>query len=480
MRDSSRFSRRDGDEVFSELKRISESGVEIWFYQDGTRFTFGTFGDNVVGFVRAEMNAEYRRQVAKWTREAMERKARAGHVTGGLVFGYNNVRVDGHVERRINEAEAAIVRQIFEWSTSGQGIKAIAKALNAAGAVSPRVQQGRSQTWSPSSVREVLHRDLYRGVIVWNRTRKRNARGEVRVSNLPASDWITVDAPMMRIVPDTLWQAAHARLASVRSVYLQATSGRPFGRPPLGDPSKYLLTNFTLCGCCGGPMRVRSRKHSGGERLFFYGCSGYHERGQTVCSNGADVPMVDADDMVIEALLDDVLDASLVHESIDEAVRLLMGDQSADHAATLEAELSTVETQRRHLVNAIAVGGQLDGLLEALKAREARRSELKDQLLALRRARIPTAADAARVRSELTALASSWRKVLANDPTNARPIITRLLNGRVTITPDPKRRQWELQGEGTLAGLFSREIFPSGWRPHRDSNPGFSLERAAS
>ncbi len=95
MRDASRFSRRDGDEAFGELKRIAQAGVEIWFYQDGTRFTFGTFGDNVVGFVRAEMNAEYRRQIAKWTTEAMVRKAKAGHVTGGKVFGYDNVRSTG-------------------------------------------------------------------------------------------------------------------------------------------------------------------------------------------------------------------------------------------------------------------------------------------------------------------------------------------------------------------------------------------------
>jgi DNA invertase Pin-like site-specific DNA recombinase len=106
VRDASRLSRRDGDEAFGELKEIARRGVEIWFYQDGQRFAFGTLADNVVGFVRAEMNAEFRRQIAKFTREAMERKAKAGHVTGGSVFGYDNVRVNGHVERRINESQA--------------------------------------------------------------------------------------------------------------------------------------------------------------------------------------------------------------------------------------------------------------------------------------------------------------------------------------------------------------------------------------
>jgi DNA invertase Pin-like site-specific DNA recombinase len=66
---------------------------------------------------------EIERQTASQrTADAMRRKAEAGHVTGGRVFGYDNVDVladspdtDGrrkrlHVERRVNEAEAAVVR----------------------------------------------------------------------------------------------------------------------------------------------------------------------------------------------------------------------------------------------------------------------------------------------------------------------------------------------------------------------------------
>ena len=51
--------------------------------------------------------------------DAMRRKAAAGRLTGGRVFGYDNHEVlDGkgdrsHVERRINEAQAAVVRRIF-------------------------------------------------------------------------------------------------------------------------------------------------------------------------------------------------------------------------------------------------------------------------------------------------------------------------------------------------------------------------------
>src|SRR5437899_3016905 len=80
----------------------------------------------------------------------------------------------GAVLRVINEAEAVIVREIFDRCGRGQGRRTIAHALNDQRAPSPRAQQGRAHGWCASSVREVLYRPLYRGEIVWNRTRKRN------------------------------------------------------------------------------------------------------------------------------------------------------------------------------------------------------------------------------------------------------------------------------------------------------------------
>ena len=210
LRDASRFSRRDGDEAFAELKAIARAGVEVWFYQDGQRFTYGTLADNVVGFVRAEMNAEFRRQIAKWTREAMERKARAGHVTGGRVFGYDNVRVDGHTERRINEGEAAVIKRIYEQYAAGRGLPTIAHALNSDAAPCPRAQQGRRHGWCASSVRAILRRPLYRGEIVWGRARKRDTVGQVAPTRQPSGGWLRRAAPELRVYPPS-WRPSLTR-----------------------------------------------------------------------------------------------------------------------------------------------------------------------------------------------------------------------------------------------------------------------------
>ena len=308
---------------------------------------------------------------------------------------------------------------------------------------------------------------------------KRDRWGKRAYVARSADAWIDVPAPHLRIVDEAQWQAAHRRLAAMKAVYLNGTNGRPFGRPPSGDPSKYLLTNIALCGCCGGPLRVRSRSHGKG-RKFYYGCSAYHERGTTVCTNKADVPMEEADDIVIEALLDEVLDASMLSDAVDVALDVLRGTPQEDRLRAIEAELETVDGERQRLVSAIAAGGMLDGLVDALRTREELRRDLEAQRAAIRAERRLEPRDEARLRKELLDLARQWRKTLTAEPINARPILASLLEGRVRITPTETPKQWELQGTGTLTGLFSREIFPSGWRPHRDSNPGFSLERAAS
>jgi hypothetical protein len=67
-----------------------------------------------MAYLCAEFAAEERRKASQRPYDAFVRKARSGHVTGGRLFGYDNVRTKaGHVERQTNDTEGAIIRQIF-------------------------------------------------------------------------------------------------------------------------------------------------------------------------------------------------------------------------------------------------------------------------------------------------------------------------------------------------------------------------------
>lgn len=216
--------------------------------------------------------------------------------------------------------------------------------------------------------------------------------------------------PSLAIVSPEVWHAAHARLAAVRQVYLSATDGHLFGRPPLGDPAKYLLTNLALCGCCGGPLRARSRGNHGialAGRKRFYGCSGYHERGTTVCSNNLDAPMLETDETLIGALLEDVLEPSIVRDAVEEAVSLIVGKNGSEQNlfSELEHRIAKVEQERARLVSAIAVGGMLDSLLLALREREVKLDGLKTELAALRAQRRPSRSEVNSIRADVLTLA---------------------------------------------------------------------------
>jgi site-specific DNA recombinase len=269
-----RLSRRDGDEAFSELKRIAKAGVQVWFYSDGTRFDYGTFATNTLGFLRAEFAAEYRRSVALKTAEAMRRDAQRGHVTGGRVFGYDNVCAacgrlvpagklrccpEGHTERRINEAEAEVVRRIFALSADGTGYTRIAKRLNADRVPSPRPQQHRPVGWAPTTIRDVLHRETYRGVLVYGRTKKRDVGGDIAPCPRPEAEWVQRPVEDLRIVSDAQWEAAHAALRGRQTGFATATGIWPVHRRDLD--SRYLLAGFARCGRCGGTLSVLSRQH---------------------------------------------------------------------------------------------------------------------------------------------------------------------------------------------------------------------------
>jgi hypothetical protein len=61
-------------------------------------------------------------------------------------------------------------------------------------------------------VHEILYRELYRGVIVWNKTQKRNQWGQHQQRARPVSEHLRVEAPALRIVAEPDWTAAHERL----------------------------------------------------------------------------------------------------------------------------------------------------------------------------------------------------------------------------------------------------------------------------
>ena len=394
----------------------------------------------------------------------MQRKAKAGHVTGGRVFGYDNVEVVGadgkrsHVIRRINDPEAAIVRRIYELSAKGVGLTSIAKALNAEAAPAPRAQQSRPRAWAPSSVREILYRDLYRGQISWNRTRKRNAWGQAKREARKAKDWFSVPAPELRIVPDDLWTRVHDRQQQSKAVYLRGTKGQLHGRPASGVESKYLLSGLARCGCCGGSMYVKSRSH-GKKRAFFYGCSSYHYRGSSVCANSLEVPMGRSDEAVLGAIRGDVMNADVISATLRKALARLKpaANRAQARRLDLDRQLATVNRELERLTSALASGGNLQTLVQAIREREAQRDTLMQEIAAVAGAERVGKMDWAALERQLKGKLDEWRELLGRHAPQARQVLKKLLSGPIMFTPhrEPAAKYYSFKATVNIGKLLT-------------------------
>jgi hypothetical protein len=128
---------------------------------------------------------------------------------------------------------------------------------------------------------------------------------------------------------------------------------------------------------------------------------------------------------------------------------------------------------------ALAASPDLPSLLAALRDRERSRAQLEEQVESLDGLREVSLADVGRLERDLRACQElAW--VLRRQVPISRQIVSKLLGEhRVVFTPR-EDDSWTFTGRATWGKLLQGIVLQSVWRPHRDSNPGLGLERAAS
>jgi hypothetical protein len=302
-------------------------------------------------------------------------------VTGGKCYGYRNVRDGSYVKRVIDPEEAAVIRRVFELYAAGTGMLTIAHRLNAEG-----VRPPRGKGWAPSGIREMLYRGAYRGELTWGKLQKTTRKGTKRQQHRPASEWLTVPAPDLRIVPDALWQNVKARLAQQSASFPRSRDGKKLmGRPRYQDESAYLLTGFTRCSVCGGPVGTERRRHGNGawnERkvVAHYACLDRKRRGPAVCSNGVVLPQAVLDSAILRSIVE-ALEPEAITRAFTKALARLSKRQKAiaERREQAERDLAAVQQRLDRLVDALT-----DGTLphEELKGRLVTETARKKALVA--------------------------------------------------------------------------------------------------
>ncbi|MFY9561208.1 MAG: recombinase family protein [Terriglobales bacterium] len=400
--------------------------------------------------VHGLVDSLYVKELAKKTHRGLEGAFLRGLHAGGRCYGYRNMPVEGGVRLEIDEREAAVVRRIFEMSAHGMSLKTIAATLNAEKVPSPRPRAtSLHATWAPTAIREMLRRDLYRGRVIWNRSRFIKVPGtNKRVARpRPRSEWRISERPELRIISEELWKAVQARQTRMQELY-----GGKHGLFNRSASSGNLFTGFLKCGCCGANLVIvtgRRRRHA------MYGCPQHFYRG--ACTNGLRIRQHQLEDQLFRELQQAVLRPEVIDHVLDQFTRQLKGAQTdfSKHKERAQARKKELTEQLDRLTLAIAEGGHSAALLDAIAQREQELSELERILDPTKDSLAP---DPELLRAFATHRLSALPELMSHNVARARAELSRHAT-QVTMTPAGSERQryYTCHGNWDLLGTLRAE-----------------------
>ena len=293
-------------------------------------------------------------EVVRGMREAA---SRGFFLASNAPFGYKRVKVnDGGKERptlEVDPATAPVVREVFEKSLRGSGLKEICKELNDRGVTN------RGKRWYKGTLHYVLRNEAYTGTAVWGRTSKgEKAQDPVRVEGA----W---PALISRELFDDVQQAMRERAPKVRR--------------PARVGSRFLLSGLLKCGVCGRPYSAQGAKSG---QFAYYICGTLFREGAGTCSaRYLNAPKLEA--FVVEKIRERIL----TEETIVELVTLVaeeidaMAGELSGRLKVIEAELGDVRKRLERLYEAIETS---ELTLEVLSPRIMSLRHREEQLEAAR------------------------------------------------------------------------------------------------
>ncbi|MCY3558652.1 MAG: recombinase family protein [Chloroflexi bacterium] len=291
------------------------------------------------------------------TRGMREAAARGFFLGSRAPYGYTRVKVqDGGKERptlEIDPATVPIVKEMFERSARGQGLKEICQDLHERG-----ITKG-GKRWQKNMLHYVLTNEAYTGTAVWGKT--------ARDGQTP--DPVRVADAWPAIVSRELYDAVQAGLRA-RAPKIQA---------PARVGSKFLLSGLLRCGVCGKPYTGQSAKSG---QFAYYVCNKLLREGAGAC-DGRYLNAGRMEDQVVAKIMQRILN----EETITELVQLVaeevdaLAQERASDLAIIESDLDDVRRRLEKLYDAIE---NSDLTYEALSPRILKLRQQEDQLAAAR------------------------------------------------------------------------------------------------
>ena len=350
----SRFTRKREHAVAfkSQLRRKGIRVVSITEQAEDN--ATGRLLEGIIESVDEYYSENLAQEVVRGMREAA---SRGFFLASNAPFGYKRVKVsDGAKERptlEVDPAAAPVVKELFEKSLRGSGLKELCKELNDRGITN------RGKRWYKGTLHYVLRNEAYTGTAVWGKTSK----------GQEAADPVRVEGAWPALVSRELFEDVQ-----------QAMSERaPKVQRPARVGSKFLLSGLLKCGVCGRPYSAQGAKSG---QFAYYICGTLFREGAGTCSaRYLNAPKLET--FVVEKIRERILNeetivalVTLVAEEID-----AMAGELSGRLEVIEAELGDVRKRLEKLYEAIETS---ELTLEVLSPRIMSLRHREEQLEAAR------------------------------------------------------------------------------------------------
>ena len=267
VKDISRFARNTVD-LLQNVRKLKSLGIETQFLTANmTSMGNSEFVLTIFGALAQEESANTSKRV-KFGKKMNAEKGRVPNI----VYGYNKT-IGDYFNLEINQEEAAVIQQIYQWYTKeGYGAAKISNKLNERG-----LKTKRNCQWSQNAICRILTNELYTGKII-------NGKQEVadfltgRRTDKDETDWMVVERPDLRIIEPETYEKAQQILQS---------RNKAFNIKHERQSNKYIFSTLIKCKECGWSFRrtVRTYKNT----YVRWVCSGHNGRGADSCPNAITV-----------------------------------------------------------------------------------------------------------------------------------------------------------------------------------------------
>ena len=413
------FSRffRDAYQFEFYRRKLAKHGVEI------ASISQELGDDPMADMVRQILTVfdEYQsKENSKHVRRTMKENARQGYWNGGPPpYGYRTAAAGmrGDTVKKkleIEPPEAVIVRQVFDYSLQGKGLRTIASTLNDNG-----LRYRNSRLFNSCLIHQILTRTTYTGHHYFNKTDSKTRKQRAR------SEWVEMASPVI-ISQETFDKAEAMR-----------KQRQPSKTPPRVVNGPTLLTGVAKCATCGGGMTLRTGK---GGRYRYYTCNKRSTEGACSCK-GRSIPMKRLDDLVIGQFKKSILSPERIETLLGKLIERQQSQNNNNDGEAHHLKKELRETQKKidRLYDAVAEGALENStdLQSAVSRQKQRKDELIRQISSLGRKRdIPKNILSVK---NIEAFASVIQKQLSNPDGKFRKNYLRLFVDRVEVDDEEIR-----------------------------------------